>query len=86
MRIRKRLAVKWSALVRLIVIAAAIVTAMQAHAQEASLTGTITDTTGGVLPGVTVTALHTGTGNTFVGVTDEAGAARPGQPGRSPTT
>ena len=43
MRIRKVSAAKWSALVRLIVIAAAIVTAMPAHAQEASLTGTITD-------------------------------------------
>ena len=76
MWIRKRSAARWSALVRLILIAAAIVTAMPAHAQEASLTGTITDATGGVLPGVTVTALHTGTGNTFVGVTDEAGVFR----------
>ena len=41
------------------------------YAQEAVLTGTVTDTTGGVLPGVTVTAVHEATGNTFVGVSDE---------------
>ena len=28
------------------------------HAQEATLTGTVSDATGGVLPGVTVTAVH----------------------------
>ena len=47
-----------------------------AHAQEATLTGTITDTTGGVLPGVTITAFHEESGNTFVGVTDTAGVFR----------
>src|SRR5688500_15021203 len=35
-------------------------------AQEAVLTGTVTDSTGGVLPGVTVTAVHEATGNRFV--------------------
>jgi hypothetical protein len=59
-----------------IAIVLAIAAPRPAHAQEASLTGTIADTTGGVLPGVTVTAVHAGTGNTFVGVTDEAGAFR----------
>jgi hypothetical protein len=39
-----------------------------AHAQEAAVSGTITDSTGGVLPGVTVTAVHEASGNTFVGV------------------
>src|SRR5258705_3534909 len=43
------------------------------HAQEATLKGTISDTTGGVLPGVTVTAIHEASGNTFTGVTDERG-------------
>jgi hypothetical protein len=38
------------------------------HAQEAAVSGTITDSTGGVLPGVTVTAVHEASGNTFVGV------------------
>src|SRR5687768_1264522 len=46
------------------------------YAQEAVLTGTVTDATGGVLPGVTVTAVHEATGNTFVGVTDGSGIFR----------
>jgi len=44
------------------------------YAQEATLSGTVADTTGGVLPGVTVTAIHEATGNTFEAVTDERGA------------
>ncbi|NOT26418.1 MAG: TonB-dependent receptor [Acidobacteria bacterium] len=40
------------------------------------MTGTITDATGGVLPGVTVTAIHEATGNTFVSVTDGSGVYR----------
>lgn len=47
-----------------------------ALAQEATLSGSITDSTGGVLPGVTVTALHEASGNTFVAVTDARGAYR----------
>ena len=47
-----------------------------AWAQEATLSGSVTDSTGGVLPGVTITATHTATGNTFVGVTDEKGGYR----------
>ena len=47
-----------------------------AYAQEASLTGTVTDSTGGVLPGVTVRALHEATGNTFDTMTDGRGAYR----------
>ena len=43
------------------------------HAQEATIGGTVTDSTGGVLPGVTVTALHEATGNTFFSVSDEHG-------------
>lgn len=42
-------------------------------AQEATVSGVVSDTTGGVLPGVTVTAIHEASGNTFVGVTDERG-------------
>ena len=45
-------------------------------AQEATLSGTVTDSTGGVLPGVTVTALHEATGNTFIAVTDQRGGFR----------
>ena len=46
------------------------------YAQDAALTGTVTDATGGVLPGVTVTAVNDATGNTFVGVTDGTGSFR----------
>ena len=45
-------------------------------AQEATLGGTVVDSTGLVLPGVTVTASHVVTGNTFLTVTDAAGAFR----------
>src|SRR4030095_10802474 len=45
-------------------------------AQEATATGTITDSTGGVLPGVTVTAANEESGNTFVAVTDGEGRFR----------
>jgi len=45
-------------------------------AQEAVLTGTITDTTGAVLPGVTVQATHESSGNTFEAVTDGRGVYR----------
>ena len=46
------------------------------YAQEAVLSGTVADSTGGVLPGVTVTALLEATGNRFETVTDERGAFR----------
>jgi hypothetical protein len=41
-----------------------------AFAQEATLTGTRTNATGGVLPGVTVTAVNGATAKTFTAVTD----------------
>ena len=44
------------------------------YAQEAVLSGTVTDSTGAVLPGVTVRALLEATGNTFETVTDARGA------------
>ena len=47
-----------------------------AFAQEAILTGTVTDATAAVLPGVTVTAVNEATGNTFTSVTDERGIYR----------
>ena len=47
-----------------------------ALAQEATITGKIVDSTGGVLPGVTITALHEATGTQFVGVTDTLGVYR----------
>ena len=47
-----------------------------ASAQEAVLSGTVTDLTGAVLPGVTITAVHQATGNKFTTVTDERGVYR----------
>ena len=45
-------------------------------AQDATVTGVVTDSTGGVLPGVTVVVVLEASGNTFEGVTDERGAYR----------
>jgi hypothetical protein len=47
-----------------------------AQAQDATLTGTVRDNTGGVLPGVTVTATNEAAGTTFVSVTDGDGVYR----------
>src|SRR5688572_21732839 len=47
-----------------------------ASAQEVVIAGVVNDSTGGVLPGVTVTASHEATGNTFVAVTNEQGGFR----------
>ena len=49
---------------------------LSASAQEAVISGTVTDSTGAVLPGVTVTATHEATGNTFVAITDDRGGFR----------
>ena|SRR5258708_7666388 len=46
------------------------------YAQEALLSGTVTDSTGSVLPGATVQALHEATGNTFEAVADAHGSYR----------
>src|SRR5688572_25332417 len=46
------------------------------YAQEAVLTGTVTDSTGAVLPGVTVAAVNATTGNRFEAVTDATGIYR----------
>ena len=53
-----------------------LVLPVAASAQEATFTGTVTDSTGAVLPGVTITAVHGASGNTFVSVTDERGDFR----------
>ncbi|MBI4485304.1 MAG: TonB-dependent receptor [Acidobacteria bacterium] len=49
-----------------------------AAAQEATISGTVTDSTGGVLPGAVVRAVNQATGNSFEAVTDGAGAYRLG--------
>ena len=58
------------------IVGALLLLPLVAHAQDATLSGTVTDTTGGVLPGVTITATHEETGNTFVAVTDGTGSFR----------
>src|SRR5690606_30100908 len=64
--------------VRVLVAVVSVLLAMPVvgYAQEAVLSGTVTDSTGGVLPGVTVTAVHAATGNRFTGVTDARGIYR----------
>jgi hypothetical protein len=47
-----------------------------AYAQEATLTGSITDSSGGVLPGVTINIVQGDTGNTLLAITDERGTFR----------
>jgi Carboxypeptidase regulatory-like domain/TonB dependent receptor-like, beta-barrel len=62
---------------RLIVLCIILALPMTAHAQEeAVVSGKVTDSSGGVLPGVTVRAVHEVTGNAFEAVTDELGAYR----------
>jgi hypothetical protein len=46
---------------------------MAASAQEAAISGTITDQTGGVLPGVVVRAVNEANGNSFEAVSDSTG-------------
>ena len=60
----------------LLVVSAILAWPVAGYAQEATVSGTVTDSTGGVLPGVTVTATHTASGNTFIAVTDERGEFR----------
>ena len=62
----------------LVIVAVLLAVPGAGFAQEATITGIVTDATGGVLPGVTVTAVHEATGNTFMGVTDERGVYRIG--------
>ena len=61
---------------RFLILAAFLTLPARIFAQDATMSGTVTDATGGVLPGVTITALHEATGNTFVAVTDNRGAFR----------
>jgi hypothetical protein len=63
---------------RFLVVGAILALPSAVSAQEATLSGTVTDTTGAVLPGVNLTAVHEASGNVFEGVTDERGAFRVG--------
>ena len=61
---------------RLLLVCALIAVPALGYAQDAVLTGTVTDSTGAVLPGVTVVAVNEATGNRFETVTDERGIYR----------
>jgi len=61
---------------RLAFLCAVLALPATAFAQDAVLTGTVTDSTGAVLPGVTVTAVNDATGNNYETVTDAAGVYR----------
>jgi len=65
-----------SILRRVIVLGLILALPVAVYAQEATLRGTVRDASGGVLPGVVVTAVYQGTGNTFEGVTDGLGVYR----------
>ena len=60
----------------LIAVAISILAAPLSYGQEATFTGTATDSTGSVLPGVTITAVHEASGNVFTTATDERGQFR----------
>ncbi len=59
-----------------LVVVGMLVLPVSGYAQDATLNGTVTDSTGGVLPGVTITATNEETGNTFVAITDGTGEFR----------
>ena len=61
---------------RLLMVGVPLILPVLASAQEVTLSGTVADSTGGVLPGATVTAVHEASGNIFEGVTDVRGAYR----------
>ena len=61
---------------RLFVLCALVALPGVGYAQEAILSGAVTDSTAAVLPGVTVVAVHQASGNRFEAVTDEAGRYR----------
>jgi hypothetical protein len=63
-------------LVRWIVAAALLALPGVSHAQEAVIMGTVTDGSGGVMPGVMVRAIHEATGNRFEIVTEAGGTYR----------
>ena len=73
---------RFRGLLRWLTVGAMLGMPAMAHAQEAVFIGTVTDATGGALPGVSVQAVHDATGNSFESVTDERGDYRiPGRVG-----
>ena len=63
-------------LIRFVLVAALLLAPTFVFAQEAVFSGTVTDSTGGVLPGVVVRAVNEASGNSFEAVTDATGAFR----------
>ena len=61
---------------RWLIVGAILSVPMLTHAQETALSGTVTDTTGGALPGAIVRAVHEASGNSFEAVTDARGDYR----------
>src|SRR5438093_2735067 len=60
----------------LVAIGAILMLPVCGHAQDSTVSGTVTDPSGAVIPGVTMTATHTESGNKFEAVTDERGGYR----------
>src|SRR5688572_22238433 len=75
-RSRRAAAMQLGRLVGMAIAAVLLILPGAVHAQDATLSGTVRDNTGGVLPGVTVTATHEAQGTTYVTVTDEQGLYR----------
>src|SRR3989454_8349873 len=73
---RRTIMRKWSVLGSLLVLGMIVALPAVGYAQDSIITGTAIDSTGGVLPGATVTATNVESGNTFVAVTDERGNFR----------
>jgi len=67
---------RFSAVRLLVLVGVILVLPVMVYGQEATVSGTVMDVTGGVLPGVTVTAVHEASGNAFEAVTDEQGGYR----------
>ena len=68
--------VDWRGVRRFFIVSALLVLPVAGYAQEATINGTVTDPSGGVLPGVTITAVHEASGNTFEAVTGDRGTFR----------
>ena len=66
----------WKAARRFLYVCLVLTLPAAAYSQEATLSGTVTDATGAVLPGVTVRAVHEASGNSFEAITDSRGAYR----------
>jgi hypothetical protein len=67
---------KWSVVGSLLLIGMIVALPAVGYAQDSIMTGTVTDSTGGLVPGVTVTATNLESGNTFVAISDDRGNFR----------